>query len=124
MRFKNFISKLRNTYTSVRFDVIEEECPDKKLQYNQALHLIRILQEATGNALKHAGCSVITCEKKANGQLILFRITDDGRGFLADDDNNKTGNGLPNMLQRSQESGFGWVIISKPGEGTRIEVSV
>lgn len=124
VRFKNFVSKLRNTYSLISFDIKEEDCPDKKLQYNQTLHLIRTLQEAAGNAVKHSSCSVVSCEKKIAGNLILFRISDNGKGFSIVDENNPEGNGIPNMRQRSKESGFEFVIKSTPGSGTCVEILV
>jgi len=124
VRFKNFVSKLRNTYSAIRFEIRESECAEKKLPYQEALHLIRILQEAAGNAVRHSGCAELMCEKRMEGSSILVSITDDGKGFRPGDEAHSQGNGLFNMRQRAAESKFGFVLYSEPGKGCRIEVRV
>jgi signal transduction histidine kinase len=124
VRFKNFVFKLRDAYSVIRFEIREEGGTEKKLPYKEALHLIRILQEAAGNAVKHAGCTELVCEKKMAGDTILFSITDNGKGFLPVDESNLQGNGIFNMRQRAMESDFGFVLASEPGKGCRVEVRV
>lgn len=124
IRFKNFISKLRNSYSSILFEIIEDECLEKKLNYNEALHLIRILQEAAGNAIKHSLCTQITCEKKSKGDSILFRVADNGSGIFAFGENDSDGNGIPNMQRRAKDCNFHFEINSLPGKGTAVEVVV
>ncbi len=124
VRFKNFVSKLRNTYSNIKFEIRETECPEKTLQYNEALHLIRILQEAAGNAVKHSACSEILCEKKPSDNFILFGVSDNGKGFSTNDEADSSGNGIPNMMQRSGESNFKFAIHSEPGIGTTVEIAI
>jgi signal transduction histidine kinase len=124
VRIKNFVFKLRDVYSAIRFDIRESECAEKKLPYQEALHLIRILQEAAGNAVKHSCCTELTCEKRMDGSSILFSVTDNGKGFWPGDEANSQGNGVFNMRQRAAESKFGFVLHSEPGKGCRIEVRV
>jgi two-component system, NarL family, sensor kinase len=124
VRFKNFVSKLRDEYSAVLFEIREAPCIEKKLPYKEALHLIRILQEAAGNAIKHSGCTELICEKTMKGEAILFSVTDNGKGFLPDEEVNLQGNGLLNMRQRAAESNFGLGLYSEPGKGCRIELIV
>jgi signal transduction histidine kinase len=122
VRFKNFVSKLRNTYSAIRFEIREWECAEKKLPYQEALHLIRILQEAAGNATRHSACTVLVCEKRMDGPTLLFSITDNGKGFWPGDEEHSRGNGIFNMRQRAAESKFGFTLYSEPAKGCRIEV--
>jgi two-component system, NarL family, sensor kinase len=122
VRVKNFIVKMKDAYSSIRFDIREETCVEKKLPYQEALHLIRILQEAVGNAVRHSSCTEVICEKRMSGDAILFRISDNGVGFLPEDESNLRGNGIFNMNQRARESDFGFELHSVPGEGCRIDV--
>lgn len=126
VRFKNFVFKLRDTYSAIRFVIRESECAEKKLPYQEALHLIRILQEAAGNAVRHSGCTELICEKRTDGSgsSILFSITDNGKGFWPGDEQHLQGNGIFNMRQRAAESKFGFVLNAEPGKGCRIEVKV
>jgi two-component system, NarL family, sensor kinase len=126
VRFKNFVFKLRDTYSAIRFVIRESECTEKKLPYQEALHLIRILQEAAGNAVRHSGCTELICEKRMDGcgSSILFSITDNGKGFWPGDEQHLQGNGIFNMRQRAAESKFGFVLNAEPGNGCQIEVKV
>ena len=124
VRFKNFVFKLRDAYSAIHFEIREEGCAEKKLPYKEALHLIRILQEAAGNAARHADCTRVICQKIMEDDSILFSITDDGKGFFPVDESNLQGNGIFNMRQRAVESNFGFVLDSEPGKGCRIEVRV
>lgn len=124
VRFKNFVFKMRDAYSGVRFDILESDCRDRKLPYREALHLIRILQEAAGNAVKHSGCTALICEKRMDGDSILFSITDNGKGFWPGDESHLQGNGIFNMRQRAEESKFVFVLSAEPGKGCRIEVKL
>jgi signal transduction histidine kinase len=123
-RFKNFVSKLRDTYSLIQFIVREEECAEKSLHYNEALNLIRILQEAAGNAVRHSGCTELQCEKVCSDGAILFRIVDNGKGFTPAEEERAEGNGLANMRRRARESGFELLVTTSPAKGTAIELNI
>jgi signal transduction histidine kinase len=124
VRVKNFVFKLRDAYSAIRFEIRESKCAEKKMPYREALHLIRILQEAAGNAIRHSGCTELVCEKRMEGDSILFSVADNGKGFWPGDEQHSRGNGIFNMRQRAAESKFGLVIYSEPGKGCRVEVKV
>ncbi len=119
-RFKNFIAKLQQTYSLIQFGIEEDNPSSKKINYNEALNLIRILQEAVSNAIKHSACSTITCSRQNNGQQVIFTITDNGKGFDYTDGTLQKGNGLANMKQRSQEAGFMFSIDTAAKKGTAV----
>lgn len=71
----------------------------------RALNLLRILQEAVTNALKHSDADSIllsACSEPfdSNSCLIKIKIIDNGQGFNADSAN---GNGLKNMRYRAKK---------------------
>ena len=53
--------------------------PEQKITY------YRILQEALSNAGQHAEASKVTVTIKRQGDAILFKVEDNGRGFKADE---------------------------------------
>lgn len=68
-----------------------------------ALHVLRILQEAIGNILAHAGATLIEvgCNRAYRvGDGVLVTITDNGRGFAAGAPSR--GRGISNMHARAE----------------------
>jgi signal transduction histidine kinase len=60
VRIKNFIQPLVRYYRHINF-IIEGTAPaDMPLHYTKALALVRIVQEATANAIKHSDAKNIT----------------------------------------------------------------
>jgi signal transduction histidine kinase len=82
------------------------------------LQVVRIVQEALNNALKHAQAKLIRidaawCEAD---QTIAIRIADDGIGFA---EPLRRGRGLNNMRRRAREVG-GRLMIDRPTGGTEV----
>src|ERR1700674_1825355 len=67
------------------------------------LHILRILQEAFTNVLKHARASIVQVETgvDAPGEHVFIRVRDNGHGFTGD----HAGHGLANMRRRAQVIG-------------------
>lgn len=89
--------------------------------------LLRIVQEALANVRKHAAAehAWIACARPAPDRLELT-IGDDGRGFTptnADRPATRTF-GLATMRERAEGLGGTLRIVSEPGAGTRIIVTV
>ncbi len=89
-------------------------------------HLLRIVQEAVTNALKHAGASRIGVSLHQEAQNLHLRIADNGRGF--DPQNvfsSQAGHfGVIGMRERAERLGGKLRFASNPGEGTEVEVTV
>jgi signal transduction histidine kinase len=83
----------------------------------EALHLMRLAQEALGNALKHSGASAVRMQLQAEGQEGRLDICDNGRGF--DPDAVGAGRGLHHLKTRAQAL-RGRVAITSSAEGTRV----
>jgi len=83
--------------------------------------LLRCLQEALSNAMKHAGARRVGVRVAvaAEGASELS-VTDDGRGFdLAQPGR---GFGLDGMRERVSLAGGEFAVVSTPGAGTTLEV--
>lgn len=124
LRIRNFIQPLTRYYTGIEFKVTGEAPSQLQLHYTKALNLVRILQEAISNSIKHGSARNIVVHADASGERWVVSVIDDGTGFDAE---NKTaageGNGLFNMETRASESGFALSIQSNL-QGTVISVTV
>jgi len=83
------------------------------------LHLLRILQEAFTNVLKHAHASLIRVETgtHADGRHVFIRVHDNGQGFSGE----HRGHGLANMSDRARRIG-GLLQIEPSASGTTLEL--
>lgn len=85
-----------------------------------------IAREALFNASRYAEAAHIVLELDYAGQAFILRVRDDGCGL--DDTVAQTGRpghwGLVGMRERAASIGATLTIISRPGAGTEIEVSV
>ncbi len=88
-----------------------------------ALDILRILQEAVTNALRHAGATTVKVRAAADGAVVRLEVEDDGRGY--DALNDTPGRGLTNMRVRAQGLG-GRCEVNRTPSGTcvRIELPV
>ena len=76
------------------------------LEPKAALHILRILQEALANIVKHADASVITVATRMQGDQVAVSVRDDGRGFRAPSEpTESTGKGLANQRRRARDIG-------------------
>lgn len=89
----------------------------------EALHILRILQEAITNTIKHANADRIQlscyCHEN-NAQQVIIDISDNGSGFV---ENSVAGNGLENMKKRTGEL-KGKLSIHSDGHGTTVSIEL
>lgn len=124
LRIRNFIQPFNRYYPTIHFSVIGNADATKKLNNNKALNLVRIVQEAVTNAIKHANATNITVTSEiANGQWKLL-ITDDGNGFSVSEHELSGGNGLANMKQRATDAGFDISFDSNGHSGSEISIII
>ncbi|PSR55880.1 hypothetical protein AHMF7605_21440 [Adhaeribacter arboris] len=86
-----------------------------------ALHLIRITQEATNNALKYAIATQVSVNLAVDKTNLLLTITDNGQGF--DARTTSKGFGLTNMRKRTEEV-KGNFNLQTSRSGTKIRVII
>lgn len=106
----------------ITFDWKVEDVPELKwLDAPNALHVLRVFQEALGNILGHAEASVISVSCTTQLQFgrpgILIELADNGKGF--DTSVPAQGHGRKNMKDRAEALGGNLVTESAPGHGSR-----
>ena len=109
---------------SSRFDIkfisddFDESLPDNA----QKMALYRIAQEQFTNILKYSGAQKVIITLCTNDNEVNLSIEDDGAGF--DTNNRATGIGIRNMMNRAESHNGQFNLISSPGNGCRIKVSL
>ncbi len=88
------------------------------LEPPDALHVLRLMQEALNNVLKHARASRVRLVTRHHGSYVEIRVEDDGAGF--DLQSVQHGRGLKSQIKRAQRLGGKLRIDSAPGMGTRL----
>jgi PAS domain S-box-containing protein len=92
------------------------------------LNLFRIVQEALTNVEKHAQARTIRLRLSFQGDSVVLRIQDDGRGFAPRRPRAGRGKwrgiGLTNMRERALSSGGTCEVLSTPKKGTTISVRI
>src|SRR5262249_36516409 len=96
----------------------------RDLSPGAALALYRIVQEALGNAAKHARARVITVKLGRIGGMVLLTMSDDGVGFDTSRPGTAGGLGLIMMRERASQLDGTFEVDSTPGRGTAIRVSI
>jgi signal transduction histidine kinase len=87
----------------------------------------RVAQECLRNATKHASARRVVMELMTSGSDVVLTVTDDGRGFVAQDmlDNPPEGHfGVQVMTDLAARSGARLELASAPGEGTSWRLTV
>ncbi|SHM68967.1 hypothetical protein SAMN05192549_102239 [Duganella sacchari] len=88
-----------------------------------ALHILRILQEAFANIVKHAAATEIRVATCVEADFVLVVITDNGVGFSVDQGLEKEGKGLRNQLRRAASIGA-MIQLESGKSGTRLVLSL
>jgi PAS domain S-box-containing protein len=93
------------------------------------LTIYRVVQEAFNNIARHAGARIVRVRLLRNNEMIQCAIQDDGVGFdpgknLPARDNQPKGLGVPGMRERVEAAGGTFQILSAPGEGTKLVLSI
>lgn len=89
-------------------------------------NLLRIGQEAVGNAVRHAQATTLSVSLDFGPREVRLEVKDDGRGFdAATYDGGRGGHfGLVGMRERAEQMGGEANVNSTPGAGTEVTVRV
>jgi signal transduction histidine kinase len=120
-RFKAYIQKIRRSYESITIDVKEKIDNNISLSPEKSLNMLRIMQEAFHNSIKHSNCTHITIEIISNKNLTV-RIIDDGIG-IGFSSTGDVGSGLENMRRRAHANGWKFILKNIVHEGTEVQLS-
>lgn len=100
-----------------------------QLEPIMALTLLRAIQEACNNSVKHAEATMISVKMFYEENQIRVIVKDDGKGFIVSEQENDirddySGFGLSTMKERINLLSGEMNISSKIGEGTKIIIEV
>lgn len=105
---------------TVSVEGVEKNIPDQ-----QKLIAFRMVQEGFQNIIKHAGASETKVSIRYLEESLHISIFDNGAGFNPEEELKKReGLGLQNILRRASLVGGKANIISRPGEGTTLEIQI
>jgi len=86
------------------------------------LTLFRIIQEQLMNIRRHSGASVVVIGLRSSQSMVEASVEDDGKGF--DIGQVRKGLGLTNIFNRVEYYGGKTEIISSPGKGCALKISI
>ncbi|MFM9924968.1 ATP-binding protein [Variovorax sp. H27-G14] len=87
-----------------------------ELPPSQSLDLMRFLQEALTNVLKHSGSGRVDVSVARAGAELRLSVRDDGCGFQVDSMGSNSGAGLRNLRMRARRLGAELQLQSRPGD--------
>ena len=104
----------------------DDDARDVDIDNERILSLLRIVQEAVSNAVRHGEANEIHIQLSKNNEIYILEISDNGNGFDAGNINHETlrvegHRGLASMTERMALMGGKLRITSKNGEGTTIK---
>ena len=108
----------------IKFVFLAEEI--SPLPDDRGILIFRCLQELMRNCLHHAKASRMVLSLRSDGQKIAVSLSDDGIGFdVSCLENSGTGSGFGLFSVRERVRGIGGslTIVSRKGEGTRIDLA-
>jgi two-component system sensor histidine kinase UhpB len=107
-------------YMNVKLDInhFSEDDIDDRLK----LTIFRIIQEQLNNIIKHARATEVLIRLNVEGQDMLLTVADNGVGF--DTSRHRKGVGITNITSRVELVNGKVEIISKPGGGCKLQVSI
>lgn len=88
--------------------------------------LFRVLQESLNNVRKHARADTVTVVLSFREARVTLSVADDGSGFdvVRRPEDGEDGFGLRSMRERAGAAGGSFSIVSKPGAGTRLRITL
>ena len=122
-------SAIRQTLRPILNDVklaIRFKVPRKMLSDNTAHAVLRIIRELVSNSTKHGNATKIAIAGRLSDGRLVFSVTDNGSGF---DTSTSPGPadghfGIAGIMERLRAFSGTMNIESKPGNGTRIAISM
>ena len=119
------LASLARTTAELAVDTDIDEC---RLPEHAEIAVYRIAQEALQNVVKHAGTGAANLTLRRTDRAVLLRVHDDGLGFDRDNtsfgDDPSGGYGMTSMAERAELIGGRLEVVSAPGKGTTVTVTV
>jgi PAS domain S-box-containing protein len=103
---------------------VSSELDETVLSPAQATALFRIAQEALTNVARHAAATAARVRLFREGEDVVLRVEDNGRGIGAENSSPTGSLGVVGMRERAALLGGSVQITGSPGEGTVVEARV
>lgn len=94
------------------------------LERDMATAIFRVYQETLTNVMRHAHATEVNTRLEKTSHEIILSITDNGKGFDANDTKNKKTLGLIGMKERALMFNGEMNIESTPGKGTTVTLKI
>ncbi len=122
-RMQRYASELFEAQ-NISYEIELPDAPPSELSLQMATRqqVYLIFKEAVNNLAKYAGTTKARIALVVTKNEFSITITDNGKGF--DTAQTNTGNGIFNMKKRAQDINASLAIISAPGEGTTVTLSI
>ena len=112
----------RSRFLNASLTVTGEE---RKFNEQKQLIIVRIVQEALQNIIKHAEANGVEISINFAARMLRVNVRDDGKGFSTEEKlNTPTGLGLQNIINRAGIIGGKAEIKSTLSEGTDITLTI
>ena len=95
-----------------------------ELHPNLNITIFRVIQEALTNVARHAGTSAVEVRLYRAGGALKLTITDQGAGFVPEQALANMSSGISGMHERVRLAGGNLTVLSNPGEGTCLRMSL
>jgi len=99
------------------------EGEERKVPLAVGSSLYRIAQEALANVFRHSCATAVDVSLDFRNGAVSIRVQDNGRGFDVEGAAGG-GRGLRNMRQRASELGGEFAVLSAPGRGASVRVTL
>jgi signal transduction histidine kinase len=114
--------QLESAEIELEWDV--NELPElSEISPRRSLHIMRIVQEAVTNVIKHSQAKKMKLSTSINSDEIYIEVIDFGRGIDTNMPENKIGRGVKNMKYRAEQIGASLELVSTE-DGTRIRLGI
>ncbi|MDR4462256.1 MAG: histidine kinase [Nitrospirales bacterium] len=101
---------------------------ESRLDPKAKVFVFRMVQEALSNVAKHAGATKVIVKVELKKDLLKATVSDNGQGFdvTAEGQNPEKWDhfGVRSMTERARMLGGNVQWVSKPGTGTKVEISI
>lgn len=127
MDAENFADAVRETialHLGHRSATVDIDIPSSALSEPLRYAALRIIREATVNAIRHGHAQIIAISGEFRKNRFTFTVADDGRGFDPSITHDSTNGhfGLLGMRERAKSFNGSVTITSAPGSGTEVTV--
>jgi signal transduction histidine kinase len=105
---------------------VEFDGPLLQLSDDRSRQVLHVAQEALVNVMRHARATRVTvrCHAPPPGKILLLEVHDDGAGFQVPQPGQSGGKGLKSMRRRAVAVDGQLVILSEPGCGTLVRMTM